>query len=228
MKPKDLKTPFIWSKREVIIDHEQNILHIPKRCDRKDFSKELQNILAGHAQVHIEYCSGNGEWIHQKALLHPDILWIAVEKQFKRVQKIWSKKQNSSLRNLFIVCGEALEASEYYFKSHSVDEVYINFPDPWPKNKHAKFRLVQGAFVKQLYRILKPLGIVNFLTDDGPYSGQAIQTFLKSDLFTSQIGAPFYESEIQDYGSSYFRSLWEEKKRGFYFSKFQKKCKHNV
>ena len=126
------------------------------------------------------------------------------------------------MKNLFIVCGEALEVSKYYLKSEFVDEIYINFPDPWPKKKHAKFRLIQDVFVEQLYKVLKPSGVVNFLTDDAPYSKQAIDTFLKSELFESQISAPFYESEIQDYGSSYFRSLWEEKKRGFYFSKFQK------
>ncbi len=226
MRPKDLKSPFAWQSRRVMIEHYQRILYVPERCQRVDLKKELTKIINEFENVQIEFCSGNGDWVCQKAQHNPKILWVAVEKKFERVQKIWSKIQNTGLKNVFIVCGEALEVATYYLEDCLVDEIYINFPDPWPKNKHAKFRLIELPFTKQIHRLLKPYGKINFVTDDKNYSSKSIQVFLEGDYFDSQFSDPFYRSDIQEYGTSYFRSLWEEKKRGFYFSKFQKKCKH--
>lgn len=227
MKPKDLKVPFSWEERKVFFDHDQKILYVPERCDRKNLQEEIFPSLDPFEKVCLEICSGNGEWICQKAMDHPDFFWVAIEKKFKRVQKIWSKAQNHGLDNLMIICGEAHEAMNHYLKDGIFDLIYINFPDPWPKKKHAKFRLMNAPFTKELSRLLKPHGELCFLTDDPDYSKESIDVLLQESTLASQIDEPYYHSDIQDYGTSYFRSLWEEKKRCFYFSKFQKKCKHS-
>lgn len=227
MKPKDLKVPFKWSERRVLWDEIENILYLPNRTERKNFAAPIKNLFGSFSKVYLEYCSGNGEWICNKAFENPEILWVAVEKKFQRVQKIWSKSKNLDLKNLFIVCGEAEEATEHYFFKNAVSRVYINFPDPWPKKKHAKNRLIQTDFIQQLDRILKNDAEVYFLTDDQSYSSQAIHVFLEDcSPFSSSIEPPYYLQDVGDYGSSYFKSLWEEKKREFYFSKFHKKCKY--
>lgn len=226
MKPKNLKIPLFQNHQEAFFDQNQKILFIPEQKEKENF-KEFEECIAGFQSVHIEYCSGNGQWIHEKALQSPDVLWIAVEKKVKRMQKIWSKKESSKLSNLLIICGEAFAFTLNYLRQESVDEVYINFPDPWPKRRHSKFRLIQMPFVQELARVLKQGGNVHFITDDSSYSSQTIATFLNEKIhFASALPAPFYHSEVHDYGSSYFMSLWKEKKRGFYFSKFQKKCKY--
>lgn len=227
MKPKDLKVPFIRSQRRVVLDCQNRILFLPPRVDRQNFIKEIEILFSEYPTRNVEFCSGNGQWIHQKALEYPDILWVAVEKKFERVQKIWSKMQNDGLKNYFIVCGDALEAAEHYFLKGTFDAAYINFPDPWPKTKHAKFRLMQPSFIQLISTILKDKAWVHFLTDDPKYSKQTIHAFMEMPhLFQSGLPVPYYETDIQEYGPSYFRSLWEEKKRGFYFSKFQKTCKY--
>lgn len=226
MKPKDLKSPFIWEERHVFFDHDQKVIYVPLRCERKNLTDDLTNLFDSFSEIHLEYCSGNGEWIHQRALENPNILWIALEKQFKRVRKIWSKSQNSNLNNLWIVCAEALDFTENYLPEDLFDKVYIHFPDPWPKKKHAKFRLMQPSFVKQLARILKGGGEIQFLTDNSDYSLQSIKALLEEDVLSSKIASPFYHSKLDEYGTSYFCRLWQEKKRSFYFSKFQKTCKY--
>lgn len=226
MKPKDLKPPFKKDSKEVFLDLSEGVLYIPERVERKNLKEEIKKYFSSFNCIHLEFCSGNGEWLHKKALEHPEILWIGVEKQFKRVRKIWSKAKNSELKNIFIVSGEALEFSENYLYDDCIDQIYINFPDPWPKNKHAKFRLIQSHFTAQMSRILKEGGHVNFLTDDFNYSKQAISVLLTEKSFLTEFDHPHYHSDLGDYGSSYFRRLWEEKKRSFYFSKFQKTCKY--
>ena len=70
----------------------------------------------------------------------PDFNWIAVERDFDRARKIWLKIFRMQLDNLFVVYGEGYVFSRQYLPGASVSEVYVNFPDPWPKRRHAKHR----------------------------------------------------------------------------------------
>jgi tRNA (guanine-N7-)-methyltransferase len=158
MKPSDLKAPFAWNARKVIL--EDRILYAPTRCETYDdfhMPSWSDPLLFGNAQpVHVEYCSGNGAWITEKAQEFPEINWVAVEKKFMRVRKIWSKIKNLQLPNLIAACGEAYGVTRRYFPAGSVAQAYINFPDPWPKKRHAKNRLIRPVFVAEVARILQP------------------------------------------------------------------------
>jgi tRNA (guanine-N7-)-methyltransferase len=83
MKPEDLKAPFTWNARKVMI--EDRILYIPTRCETyDDFSFpgwSAPDLFGNDNPVHIEYCSGNGAWIAEKAVGNPNINWVAVEKK---------------------------------------------------------------------------------------------------------------------------------------------------
>ena len=68
-------------------------------------------------------------------------------------------------------------STQRFFPSNSVEEVFINFPDPWPKKKHAKYGLVKPEFLDELHRILKRGGTVALVTDDPAYSKETIDTF---------------------------------------------------
>ncbi len=222
MKPKDLLPPVSAKSDNHFFDSIEKILYLPSKTTQFKVEFSLLQLATGFEEIHVEYCSGNGQWICEKAAQYPQFYWVAVEKKFDRVRKIWSKMRNGLLNNVLIICGEGLSATQSYIEDAVLDHVYINFPDPWPKNKHAKFRLIQHNFTKELNRVLKLNGEVTFVTDDLKYSKQTIETFLEEPHFSSQIQEPFFTSLLGDYGASYFRSLWEEKKRSFYFSKFQK------
>lgn len=225
MKPKDLVCPYSDLGRAVHLDLNEQILFVPSRTERPQINLDFSQIFEyGQAPVYLEVCSGNGEWIVQQAIDHPDVNWIALEMRFDRVRKIWSKMKNHSLNNLFILCGEALDISTHYLKEESLDALFVNFPDPWPKARHAKHRLIQSPFVEEVSRLLKSEGSASLLTDDQVYSEQIRETFIQNPKFESQIPAPYYSEDIENYGSSYFMRLWMEKKRSFYFSKFQKRA----
>ncbi len=224
MKPKDLKHPFSWKERQPAI--ENCVLFVPDYYERHEefvFPTWSDSALFGNDNpVHIEYCSGNGTWIAEKAKKHPEINWVAVEKKFERVRKIWSKIQNLQLSNLFVVCGEAVTFSSYYVKENSVNQIYVNFPDPWPKEKHAKHRLLQPAFTKELGRIIAPNGEALLVTDDKTYCSQMIEEMLKSPLFKPCYPKPHYAEEYPDYGTSFFDSLWRKLGRKIHYIKFKK------
>jgi tRNA (guanine-N7-)-methyltransferase len=88
MKPKNLKCPLRWAERRPLL-HE-GVFFVPPFYDRHEEWNQFPWEETGRLLA-VEYCSGNGDWIIAKALAHPDRLWIAVEKLFCRVRKIWSK-----------------------------------------------------------------------------------------------------------------------------------------
>jgi tRNA (guanine-N7-)-methyltransferase len=221
MKPKHLKFPYLWEERKPQI--VEGVLFIPEYYDQhRAFNfPSWETVFGNDRPVTIEFCTGNGTWLAKKA---EDNLrnWVAVEWDFERVRKIWSKMKNDSLSNLFIVCGEAQVFARDYLPEASVDEIYVNFPDPWPKEKHAKHRLFQAPFTLQLARILRPRGKVTVVTDDATYGEQILKEFLDSNLWNSSFVNPYFITEWEGYGTSYFDTLWRGKGKTIRYFQFEK------
>jgi tRNA (guanine-N7-)-methyltransferase len=213
MKPKNLKCPFVWKDRRPLI--ESRILYVPSHYDLHQEwvfpGWDSPEIFGRSGPIEIEYCTGNGDWIIERALAHPDRNWIAVERQFERVRKIWSKMHNFSLSNLFIVCGEAQTFTCFYVPDQSFNAVYINFPDPWPKARHAKKRLLQEPFIREMGRVSVPEATMTIVTDHSSSASQICQTMAKNRNWDSYFPSPYFVTEWKDYGTSYFDSLWREK-----------------
>lgn len=224
MRPKHLKCPFNWKERHVLI--EDRIWYVPERFnDYASFTFpgwHHPQMFDRLSPICVEFCSGNGAWIAEKAQLYPDRNWVAVERNFDRVRKIWSKIKNFQLTNLLTVSGEGYSVTKNYLPSSSVHEVYINFPDPWPKTRHAKKRIVQTPFIAEVNRILVPGGTLTLVTDDEDHSQWMISVLQKVTGFQSVLPSPFYTEEYPDYGTSYFEDLWREKGKSIRYHVFRK------
>jgi tRNA (guanine-N7-)-methyltransferase len=224
MKPEDLKSPFTWEKRHILV-HDR-IWYVPDQYeDFANFSFPGWNhslFFEQERPICLEYCSGNGSWIAAKAQSHPEYNWVAIERKFDRVRKIWSKVKNFQLSNLLAVCGEGYRVTHHYIPKESIDSVYINFPDPWPKRRHAKYRIVQLPFIKEIYRILQPGGVLTMVTDDVAYSQEMIHVLHQVLGFQSVFGHPHYIVDYPDYGTSYFEDLWRQKGKIIRYHMFRK------
>lgn len=222
MRPKNLKYPFKWENRRPHYSTEDKILYIPDHYTAHDACclPSMESVFGNILPVKIEYCSGNGAWLIEKAKENPHINWIGVEWRFERARKIWSKMKNEELSNVMIVAGEALTFTKHYLPQAFIEAIYVNFPDPWPKERHAKNRLFQEGFTREIYRILKPQGSVTVATDDPVYAQQI--TGLLLEKFSSKIPAPYYLHEWLHYGASYFDTLWRSKGKKVYYFQFQK------
>lgn len=224
MKSEVLVSPFTWEERRVAI-HDR-VWYIPSYYyDYESFTFpgwSHPDVFTVERPIIVEYCSGNGAWIAAKAAANPHLNWVAVEKKFERVRKIWNKIKSLQLDNLIVVCGEAYKTTHCYFPASSVSEIYINFPDPWPKQRHAKNRLIQPLFLEQLERILQPNGKVIFVTDDPTYSQHTIETFNKYPGFQSSFPDPYFVNDWPDYGTSFFEELWRGKGMQIRYHQFQK------
>jgi tRNA (guanine-N7-)-methyltransferase len=219
MKPTDLKFPYRWEERKPLITNRVFFVPDHYRQHHEFVFPEWNVIFENSRPVVIEYCSGNGTWIAEKAK-DTSQNWVAIEWDFERVRKIWSKMNNYNLSNLFIVCGEALTFSREYLKVGSVDQVYVNFPDPWPKKKHAKNRIFQRPFIEQLARTVKPKGTVTVATDDHTYGNQISQEMRAIPEWIPNFPDPYFVTEWRDYGASYFDSLWRGKGKEIRYFQF--------
>jgi len=224
MKPDDLKSPFTWDERRVMV--QDRIWYVPNQYENfNSFTFPGWNsplFFDNSNPVCIEYCSGNGAWVAVKARMNPQYNWVAVELKFERVRKIWSKLKNFQLTNLMAVCGEGYRLTRHYIPDASIHSVFINFPDPWPKKRHAKHRIVQPSFVNEIIRILHPGGVLTMVTDDADYSRVMIDVVLQFSEFESEFADPYYVTDYPEYGTSYFEDLWRQKGKNIHYHSFRK------
>jgi tRNA (guanine-N7-)-methyltransferase len=97
----------------------------------------------------------------------------------------------------------------------------VNFPDPWPKLRHAKHRLIRAEFLEEIEKILIPGGKAYFTTDDRPYVDQMLEVVLGRLPWKSTIPSPHFKTDVPDFGGSYFCDLWKRKGRSIYHLQFE-------
>ena len=98
---------------------------------------------------------------------HPDVNFIAVEREEGALIMAAERCQQQPLPNLRFVSFDAAELREV-FAPGEVDRIYLNFSDPWPKSRHAKRRLTSTEFLSRYEKVLPPQGLVEFKTDNTP------------------------------------------------------------
>lgn len=215
-----LSYPTSWEKRCPVI--HQNALFIPEFYphQRDEGSALWQSWMRNSrfATFYLEICSGNGAWIYEKAKANPHICWIAVEKRRDRAEKIWRKAEKLEAQNCYVVCGDAKDFLHFYAPARFFSQIFINFPDPWPKARHAKHRLIQPLFIENLAKASHLGGRFLFVSDDFPYIKEMIAQFSQySHLWTFLEPDPHYKLDEKDHGSSFFDTLWRSKGRQIYF-----------
>lgn len=224
-KAKDLRIPFKEGKREPL--YFEGLIAVPDRSDLHAFVfPGWETLFGNNNPVVIEYCSGNGSWIEEKARTHPHLNFLACEKRLDRAKKIWAKVKNmkdDGLTNLVVAYAEGLLFTKSYIPSASITTVYVNFPDPWPKRRQHKNRIINSVFIEEMARILTPGGTVILVTDDPDYSEWMIQHLQQSPHFAPCFTSPYYIPPPKDYGSSFFDELFRGQMKPIRYHEFKKR-----
>ncbi len=126
-------------------------------------------VFSQSAPVHMEIGCGKGNFAVGMSELHGDINFIAVEKVADvccvALEKAKARKENRERDNLRFIIGDARFLAENV-QEHSLDCIYLNFSDPWPKSGHAKRRLTHRGFLEMYRRMLKEGGVLKIKTDN--------------------------------------------------------------
>ena len=145
--------------REVIAQ-SRFVIHDPERL-RGKWAEEIGN----GAPVRVEIGMGKGRFIMDLARMNPDINYVGIEKYSSVLIRGIQKMEADPLPNLYFIRMDAEEITSIFDKGE-VDRIYLNFSDPWPKDRHAKRRLPSREFLQRYNEILVPDGVIEFKTDN--------------------------------------------------------------
>ena len=116
-------------------------------------------------EIHIEVGMGKGKFMMGMAKAHPDINYIGIEMYSSVLFRAVQKLELEPLDNLRFILLDAKDIANVFEKGE-VDRIYLNFSDPWPKDRHAKRRLPSRQFLARFDQILKNGGVIEFKTDN--------------------------------------------------------------
>lgn len=115
--------------------------------------------------LYVEIGMGKGQFLHALAAQNPEADCIGIEKYSSVLIKALAKQEADPLANIRFIRMDAEKITEM-FAENEVDRIYLNFSDPWPKDRHAKRRLTSRRFLERYDRILRPEGRIEFKTDN--------------------------------------------------------------
>ena len=133
--------------------------------------------------VIIDIGFGNGESTWQMAKVHPAENLLAVEVHLPGVGHLLLKLEEHHLENVRVACADAVELLQSRVADGVLSGARLYFPDPWPKKRHHKRRIVQAEFVKLLERKIKPGGLLHLASDWMPYAEHMLQVMEASTVF---------------------------------------------
>ena len=143
----------------------------------------LEKIFNSDQPLEVEIGAGDGSFLVAYAKAHPELNLIGLERLLGRLRKIDRKARRAGQQNIRLLRLEASYFVQYMLPPGSVNAFHIYFPDPWPKRRHWKNRLIEDTFTRSLQQALRPGGIVYLRTDDQPYFTQMLEVFARNSTF---------------------------------------------
>ncbi|HEB33405.1 MAG TPA: tRNA (guanosine(46)-N7)-methyltransferase TrmB [Spirochaetes bacterium] len=180
------------------------------------------SIFGNRNPITIEIGSGNGHFLVDRARECPGRNFIGTEILNGRAKRFHSKIEKRALENIVVFKGDARRFVWEFLFEQIVSEFIILFPDPWPKKRHHKHRLLKAAFINMLHYCLVQGGTVTLATDFPEYRELILEEFKKNGNFqcTRQDENSLYPDS---YSKTLFQERFEKEGREIYFLKFRKK-----
>ena len=155
--------------------------------------------------VEVELGAGDGSFLAAYAAAHRDRNFLGVERLLGRLRKIEKKGRRASLQNLRLIRLEANYLTQYLLPPESVTAFHIYFPDPWPKRRHWKNRLITEEFTETLRKVLTPAGMVHLRTDNRDYFDQMLRSFATNSGFLELPTPPPLLEFVTDFEREFHR-----------------------
>jgi tRNA (guanine-N7-)-methyltransferase len=168
------------------------------------FSKEL----TGVSEVVWEVGCGHGHFLNAYAAAHPNTLCIGIDIEKDRITRADKKKKRAKLANLHFLRADASDFLDTLPEKVIFSAVYVLFPDPWPKRRHHKNRIMQPDFIEIVSRRIKPEGRLFFRTDHKPFY-ECTRKYMSSEkqLILTEDNWPFDKETVFQIRSKEYNSL---------------------
>jgi tRNA (guanine-N7-)-methyltransferase len=168
-----------------MLNLENLVYDLPSILERLDMAK----LFPQSQPLEVELGCGDASFAVEYARQNPDRNFIGVERLLGRISKLDRKGRRAGLKNLRGVRIESAYFLKHLLPAHSASALHIYFPDPWPKKRHHKYRLINEDFPALSHAAMAPGGIVYLRTDDADYFAQMTEVFAADKNF-SKIETP--------------------------------------
>ncbi|RKX29710.1 MAG: tRNA (guanosine(46)-N7)-methyltransferase TrmB [Candidatus Zixiibacteriota bacterium] len=170
----------------------------------------------------LEIGPGRGDLLLDLAEAMPATRFVAIEIGKKRYFKLIPRIEKRALNNIQLICGDARIVLTNHFSQGAFSKIYVLFPDPWPKSRHALNRLLNAEFIELLSRFLTIGGDLYMATDVDWYAEWAM-TNAESLPLLENMGNPFVDaSDMFSYVPTFFEQKWRAEGRSIYYLWFRR------
>ena len=181
-----------------------------------------EEIFGNNNNSALEIGFGEGEFIVEIAENNPDWNYLGIEIKYFRYKKAVRLCIEHNVRNVKLLHFDADLAVEQVFTPDIFDRVYINFPDPWPKDRHKKHRIINNTFLDNLYKLMNTDGILEFTSDHLDYVTHTIEHFENHKKFSNIYGEKGYSGTIKNRPATKFEKEFRDEDRPIYYLAFKK------
>lgn len=173
----------------------------------EDVVLDFVKIFGNNNPVHIEIGSGKGEFISQKCRENREINIVGIELNPHRITSIMKKLDLEEDFNVKLLNHYVDKEITKVIKKHSIPVIYIQHPDPWPKRRHFKYRLINQDFIDALNLMITPGGRLEIATDHPGYSEWIIDHFSGREDFQSLFENGFTFEKQEGHIETYFEEV---------------------
>ena len=167
-----------------------------------------QEVFGNSNPIHIEIGMGKGRFLTTLAKQNPNINYIGIERYDSvLIRALEKREQTEALSNLFYLCEDAKNVTEI-FEAGEIARIYLNFSDPWPKDRHARRRLTSTEFFARYNQILATDGVVMFKTDNRILFDFSLEQVLAAGWHLKDVTFDLHHSE---YAEGNIMTEYEEK-----------------
>ena len=170
----------------------------------------FEQLFGRKAPTVLEIGFGNGETLVRSAQESPDVNFLGIEVHLPGLGRCMLLAEKAGIGNLRLIQGDAVEVLGRWMQPASLAMVCLYFPDPWPRKRHHKRRLVQPGFVRLIERVLEPRGVFHVATDWAPYA-EHIETVMSGNAGFERLNRPpsRYTTRFESRGSALGHDIWE-------------------
>ncbi|MCJ8009553.1 tRNA (guanosine(46)-N7)-methyltransferase TrmB [Lederbergia wuyishanensis] len=179
-----------WAK-EKIANYPQYVIQNPEQ-----YNGNWKELFENNNPVHIEVGTGKGRFVTEMAKANPDINYIGIELQESVIVAALDRLIEAELPNVKLLNTNGEDLQKFFGKA-DVDRIYLNFSDPWPKNRHEKRRLTHESFLRIYEEILKNNGEIHFKTDNRGLFEYSLVSFSEYGLGLKYVSLDLHKSDFE-------------------------------
>lgn len=198
-----------WAK-EKIEQYPQYIVGDPEQ-----YKGKWQEVFKNDQPLHIEVGTGKGQFITEMARANPTINYMGIELYDSVIITALDRLIEAELPNVKLLNVNASDLGKYFAKN-DVDQVYLNFSDPWPKYRHRKRRLTYNDFLKLYEDIMIDGGEIHFKTDNQGLFENSLISFSEYGLLLKYVSLDFHKSDYEGNIMTEYEEKFSEKGHRIY------------